>query len=66
MKTLSCDLCDTTAEAETFEGWMKALMPHYMEAHADVMKKHEENPEAGKAAQQVWMKENMARWEAVS
>lgn len=65
MKALSCDLCDVTAEAESFEGWMKALMPHYQEAHADVMQKHADDPEAGKAAQGVWMKENMARWEAL-
>ena len=35
MKTLKCDQCEVTAEGETFEEWMKALMPHYMEAHAD-------------------------------
>lgn len=64
MKTLSCDLCDATAEAESFEGWMKALMPHYQKAHQDVMQKHADDPEAGKAAQQVWMQENMTRWEA--
>ena len=43
MKTLKCDLCEVTAEGETFEEWMKALMPHYMEAHADVMKNHSED-----------------------
>ena len=37
MKTLKCDLCEVTADGETFEDWMKALQPHYMEAHADVM-----------------------------
>lgn len=37
MKTLTCDLCTATASGETFEEWMNALMPHYMEAHADVM-----------------------------
>ena len=25
MKTLTCDLCDATAEDETFEAWMEAL-----------------------------------------
>ena len=24
MKTLKCDLCDVTAEGETFEDWMNA------------------------------------------
>ncbi len=35
MKNLKFDLCDVTAEGETFEEWMKALQPHYMQAHAD-------------------------------
>lgn len=37
MKTLKCDLCEVTAEGETFEEWMKALQPHYGEAHGDVI-----------------------------
>ena len=37
MKSLKCDLCDHVAEGETFEDWMTALRPHYLEAHADVM-----------------------------
>ena len=37
---------------------MKALQPHYMEAHADVMKKGTE--EEGKK----WMAENKARFDA--
>jgi len=60
MKTLKCDLCEVVAEGETFEEWMKALMPHYAEAHAEVMKggNHtEENKEK-------WMAENRARFEA--
>ncbi len=58
MKTLKCDLCDATADGETFEEWMKALMPHYMEAHADVMKNSKEE-DKGK-----WMTENKARFDA--
>ena len=60
MKTLKCDLCEATAEGETFEGWMKALMPHYMEAHADVMN----NPEHTAKDQEKWMSENKARFDA--
>lgn len=58
MKTLKCDLCTVTAEGETFEAWMKALMPHYMEAHADVMKNAKEGDE------QKWMAENKVRFDA--
>ena len=64
MKTLKCDLCDHEASGETFEAWMNALKPHYMEAHADVMAQHADNPEEGKAAMMNWMKENQARFDA--
>lgn len=65
MKTLKCDLCETTSSGETFEKWMKALMPHYMEAHADEMKKtHEMTEEDQKKHQQKWMAENKARFDA--
>jgi len=66
MKTLKCDLCEVTAKGETFEDWMKALMPHYMKAHVDVMKntgKMTENDQ--KKHQQKWMVENKARFDAV-
>ena len=60
MKTLKCDLCETTAKGETFEEWMKALMPHYMQVHADVMS----DPSNSKAEQVRWMAENRARFDA--
>ncbi len=61
MKTLKCDLCEVTADGETFEAWMQVLMPHYMQAHADVMK----DPKNGKAEQMKWMTENKTRFDAV-
>ena len=60
MKTLKCDLCDVTAEGETFEEWMNALRPHYMEAHADVMN----DPSHGQEQMEKWMAENKVRFEA--
>ena len=57
MKTLKCDLCEVTGEGETFEQWMQALMPHYMEAHSDVMKTSTQED------QDKWMVENKARFE---
>jgi len=60
MKTMKCDLCEATAEGETFEDWMNALMPHYMEAHSDVMKDSNKTEEDKKK----WMEENKARFEA--
>ncbi len=60
MKTLKCDLCEVTAEGETFEDWMNALRPHYMEAHADVMN----DPNHTKEDMENWMAENRARFEA--
>lgn len=62
MKTLKCDLCDATAEGETFDAWMKALQPHYMEAHADVMN----DPTHGEGDMKKWMDENKARFEAAA
>lgn len=59
MKTLKCDLCEATAEGETFEQWMQSLMPHYMKDHADVMS----DPNKTKEDQQKWMVENKARFE---
>ncbi|MFT7183860.1 MAG: hypothetical protein ACI9QC_000185 [Oceanicoccus sp.] len=58
MKTLTCDLCEATAQGETFETWMKALMPHYMKDHADVMSDSSKTDED----KQKWMKENNARF----
>ncbi len=62
MTTLKCDLCDATAEGETFEDWMQALRPHYMEAHADFM----QDPSRGQADMERWMAENRARFEAAA
>lgn len=59
MKTLKCDLCEVTAEGETFEAWMKALMPHYMQVHADIMN----NPKNGKEEQAKWMADNKTRFD---
>ncbi len=59
MKTLKCDLCGATAQGETFEQWMQALMPHYMEAHADVMSDQSKTKED----QEKWMVENKVRFD---
>ena len=59
MKTLKCDLCEVTANGETFEEWMKALQPHYMEAHPEVMS----DPTKTKEDMDKWMVENKARFE---
>lgn len=60
MKTLTCDLCEVTAQGETFEEWMKALQPHYMEAHPEVMKESDHS----KQDAEKWMIENKARFES--
>ena len=60
MKSVKCDLCAVTAEGETFEEWMGALRPHYMEAHADVMN----HPNHGKEEMEKWMADNKARFDA--
>lgn len=60
MKILKCDLCDHEAQGETFEQWMQALMPHYKEAHADVMQDSSKTKEDGER----WMIENRKRFDA--
>lgn len=60
MKTVTCDLCSATASANTFEEWMQALMPHYKEAHADVMNDSTKT----KADGERWMAENRIRFDA--
>lgn len=60
MKSLKCDLCEVTAEGETFEEWMKALHPHYNTAHAEVMN----DPSHTKEDMEKWMAENKARFDA--
>lgn len=61
MKTLSCDICDTTFEAATFEDWFKQMQGHYMREHADFMKEAaSKTPEEG----MKWMADNKARFEA--
>ena len=65
MKTLKCDLCEVTADGETFEDWMKNLHPHYMEAHSEVMKWHEgKSEEEQKEMMNKWMMDNSARFDA--
>ena len=62
MKALKCDLCDVTAEGETFEDWMTALRPHYMEAHADVM--NDADRPHTKEDMEKWMADNKARFDS--
>ncbi len=59
MKTLKCDLCEETAEGETFEAWMEALKPHYFTSHPEVMS----DPTKTKEDMMKWMEENKARFE---
>ena len=60
MKTLKCDLCEHEEQAQTFEEWMEALKPHYMQAHADVMS----DSSKGQDDMMRWVKENKARFDA--
>lgn len=62
MKTLKCDLCDVTANGETFEEWMKNLHSHYMSAHPEVMS----DSSKGKEEMDKWMIDNKARFDAAN
>lgn len=60
MKTLTCDLCEATAQGETFADWMKNLMPHYMSARPEVMTDETKTAED----KENWMNENKLRFDA--
>ena len=60
MKTLSCDICDTIFDAETFEEWFQKMMPHYMADHADFM---EASKNKTKEDGEKWMAEAKKRFE---
>ncbi len=60
MKSLKCDMCDHEESAETFDAWMEALKPHYMQAHSEVMTDSSKTQED----MQNWMAENKARFDA--
>ena len=64
MKTVKCDLCEVTMDGETFEDWMRALHPHYLEAHADVMIDTGKTKENGERAPAKWLADNRARFDA--
>ena len=66
MKTMNCDLCDHEVAGETFEEWMNALKPHYMQMHADVMRQHMADPAKAKEMMGKWMADNKARFEALT
>ena len=58
MKTITCIDCDKQFSGETKEEAMKAMHPHYMEDHKDVMANaNEEN-------KKEWFAELDRRWEA--
>ncbi len=59
MKTLKCDMCEVEATGATFEEWLQALHPHYMEAHSEVMS----DPTKTKEDMDAWMTENKKRFE---
>lgn len=53
-------MCEHKAQGETFEAWMEALKPHYMEAHSEIMT----DPSKTKEDMMQWMQENKARFDA--
>ena len=56
MKKITCVDCDEQFEGETKEEAMKAMHPHYMEAHKDVM------AAANEEKKKAWFEELDKRW----
>lgn len=63
MKKLNCDLCDHVEAGDTFDEWMTALKPHYMQVHADVMASKKGSPEEMKSEMMKWMSDNQRRFD---
>jgi len=57
MKEMRCLECDEKFKAENPEAMMQAMMPHYMEKHAEIMK---DGTEEGK---KKWMEKFNKAWE---
>ncbi len=67
MTTLACDLCDFTAQGNTFEEWMENLKPHYAQAHMDFMQEQmKKTSEEQQKEMQKWMEDNKVRFETAS
>ena len=56
MKKITCVDCEEQFEGETKEDVMKAMHPHYMEAHKDVM------ADANEEKKKAWFAELDKRW----
>lgn len=61
MKTVTCDMCDARFETESFEDWMKQMMPHYQSEHSEFMAASA-NKSKEDAAE--WMKAARAHFDA--
>jgi hypothetical protein len=62
MKTLSCDQCDQTFSAESFEEWFEQMKVHYMSDHAEIMAA---NANKSKEEGMAWMADMRARFDAL-
>lgn len=60
MKTLKCDVCEHEVQGATFMDWCMALLPHYKEAHPEIIN----NPDLGAEEKAKWMADNKVRFDA--
>lgn len=58
MKELKCLDCDEKFKASSPEEMMKAMMPHYMESHKEMIEEQSEE------TKEEWMKRFHEGWEA--
>ncbi len=62
MKALSCDMCETTFSAGTFDEWFGQMKGHYMSDHSEVMAS---NANKSKEDGMKWMADMKAKFEAL-
>lgn len=60
MKSMQCDRCESSFQAETFQDWFQQMIPHYKENHPEVMENNKSKEEGEK-----WMANAKAKFESL-
>jgi len=63
MKSLKCDLCEFSAQGETFDQWFNNMHDHYAQAHADWVEEMRKKP-GTKEEGEKWMADSKAKFDA--
>jgi hypothetical protein len=66
MKSMKCDMCKVSFDAEAFDAWVEQMKPHYAGAHADLMQSSADlSKEQQMKKMSEWMDAARARFDAL-